>query len=81
IEGGSDPKQATRVAGIPIWVFHGAKDHTVPVAAAREMIQALKAIGSSPRYTEYPDVDHESAPRAFTPELDTWLFEQHRAAR
>lgn len=80
IEGGGDPKQVTRFAHIPIWAFHGAKDTRVPVAATREMIEAMRAIGASPRYTEYPDVDHESAPRAFAPEtgLDAWLFEQRK---
>jgi predicted peptidase len=78
IEGGGDPKQVVRIASIPLWAFHGAKDRTVPVAASREMIQALKAIGASPRYTEYPDVDHDAWKRAFTPELDDWLFAQHR---
>ncbi|MET0283191.1 MAG: dienelactone hydrolase family protein [Polyangiales bacterium] len=80
IEGGGDPTQAIRVAGIPIWAFHGAKDKTVPVTATRAMIEALKAIHASPRYTEYPDVDHESAPRAFAAGtgLDDWLFEQHK---
>ncbi len=80
IEGGGDPKQAARLAKIPIWAFHGAKDTHVPVAATREMIAALKALGASPKYTEYPDVDHESSARVFAPAtgLDAWLFEQHR---
>jgi predicted peptidase len=75
IEGGGDPKQVTRFANIPLWAFHGVKDSKVPVAATRELIQALKAIGASPKYTEYPDTAWQ---RAFTPELDAWLFEQHR---
>lgn len=83
IEGAGDPAQAARLVGIPIWAFHGARDHVVPVSGSRAMIEALRAAGGTPKYTEYPDVDHDSAPRVFAPEtgLDDWLFAQRRALR
>jgi predicted peptidase len=81
IDGGGDPAQVARFAKIPIWAFHGRRDHAVPVAATRAMIEALEKAGGSPKYTEYKDVDHDSARRALTPELDAWLFAQRRPLR
>ncbi|HEY6881959.1 MAG TPA: dienelactone hydrolase family protein [Polyangiales bacterium] len=83
IEGAGDPKQAARIANVPIWAFHGALDHVVPVSGSRAMIEALRAAGGAPKYTEYPDVDHDSGPRVFAPAtgLDDWLFAQRRPLR
>jgi len=39
--GGNKPANAKTIAGIPIWIFHGAKDRMVPVARSREMVEAL----------------------------------------
>jgi predicted peptidase len=60
-------------------VFHGAKDRAVPVERSQEMVEALKAAGSEPKYTEYPDVDHFSWVPAYGDEkLYEWLFAQKR---
>src|SRR5205085_8420633 len=68
--GGGNPKQVEKIKDIPCWCFHGAADKTVPPARSREMIEALKAVGAHPRYTEYPGVGHNSWDRAYaTPEL------------
>jgi predicted peptidase len=80
IEGGGDPRVAARFADVAVWAFHGAADRSVPVDGSRLMIEALRAAGGTPRYTEYPDVDHDSPARVFAPEtgLDAWLFSQAR---
>jgi predicted peptidase len=76
------PSRASAVRDMPIWVFHGAKDDLVPVTASREMVAALKAVGSTVRYTEYADVGHGVWERAYAePELPNWLFAQRRKAR
>jgi predicted peptidase len=76
--GGGDPKQVDRIKDVPCWCFHGGADKTVPVARSREMIDALKAAGGHPLYTEYPGVGHKSWDQAYaTPELYTWLLAQH----
>lgn len=77
--GGYDPKKAKAFASIPIWVFHGAKDRTVPTDRSREMVKALKSAGGEPIYTEFPDASHN----AWTPAYDNkklwqWLFDQSR---
>ena len=64
---------------LPVWVFHGALDASVPVARSREMVAALRAAGSPVKYTEYPDVSHYAWSRAYVdPELHDWLFAQTR---
>lgn len=77
--GVGDTSIASKVVGLPIWCFHGADDHTVPVEYARKMIAALRKAGGNPRYTEYPGVGHDSYRNAFKePDLLPWLFAQQR---
>lgn len=64
---------------VALWAFHGAMDTTVPVAGSREMVTSLEAAKGNIRYTEYPDVGHNSWERAFAdPELPQWLFSNIR---
>jgi predicted peptidase len=76
--GGGDPKQAGKIKHIPCWCFHGETDMAVPVAKSRDMIEALKKAGGTPKYDEYAGVGHNSWDRAYaTKELYPWLLEQH----
>ena len=62
-------------SALPIWVFHGGADPTVPVTESRKMVEALRAIGSEVKYTEYEGIGHNSWDKAYgEPELPTWLF-------
>jgi predicted peptidase len=80
--GGGDETQASRIASIPIWVFHGALDRGVPVERSRAMVAALEKAGGTPRYTEYPDEGHESwVPAYRSPALFRWLFSQKKAGQ
>jgi predicted peptidase len=77
--GGGDEALAERIAKVPVWAFHGARDGVVKPARSRNMIEALKQAGASPKYTEYADVGHNSWVRAYRdPELFRWLFAQKR---
>lgn len=79
--GGADTSKAPLIAHLPVWTFHGDSDRTVPVAATRQIVAALKKAGGSPRYTEYAGVDHGSwGPALQEPGLPAWLFSQKRAA-
>jgi predicted peptidase len=75
--GGGDEGIAHTIKDIPVWAFHGAKDTAVKVSRTRNMIAALEKVGAKPRYTEYPDVAHDSWSLAYEdPELFRWLFAQ-----
>lgn len=75
--GGMDNARAKDIAHIPMWIFHGDKDTAVPVERSRTAVEALKAAGAEPKYTEYKDQGHFVWPMAYEePELVEWLFAQ-----
>lgn len=77
--GGGDPAMAKQIMSIPIWAFHGADDKSVPVHRSREMVEAMKATGGQPKYTEYPNVGHNSWTQTYASRaVHDWLFEQRR---
>jgi predicted peptidase len=77
--GGGETSSVSKFKHIPIWAFHGSEDKTVPAERSREMIEALKAAGANPKYTEYAGVGHNSWARTYSdPELYEWLFAQRQ---
>jgi predicted peptidase len=77
--GGGDPKFAARLRDLPLWVFHGAKDETVPIADSAKMVAAIRVAGGAPRFTIYPEADHDSWTKTYeNEELYVWLLAQGR---
>ena len=76
--GGGDLRYSENFAKkVPVWVFHGAKDDVVLPSNSRDLVAAIKKLGGKPKYTEFPDVNHNSWDSAFaTKDLLEWLFEQ-----
>jgi len=75
----ADPYAETAhlVGKVPVWIFHGDADPTVPVEESRKMKAALEAAHATVRYTEYAGVGHESWDNAYAePELVPWLLQQ-----
>jgi dipeptidyl aminopeptidase/acylaminoacyl peptidase len=72
------PPNICDLNSVPIWVFHGALDQSVPPDQVIAMIQALQNCSGNVRFTLYPDADHlESSNRAYAdPELYDWLLQQ-----
>ena len=80
--GGGDPATVKTFAKLPIWCFHGANDSVVKVIRSQEMVNALKAVGSSVQYTEYPGVEHDSWTATYSnPALYEWMFAQQKPSR
>ncbi|NLW51352.1 MAG: prolyl oligopeptidase family serine peptidase [Candidatus Brocadiaceae bacterium] len=78
--GPTNPGTADRIRHLPVWVFHGAKDTTVPLRESETMVEALRALGAEPRLTVYPEAGHDAWTETYAnPELYEWLFAQRRA--
>ena len=78
---GQDPYSATaeRTKAIPMWIFHGDLDASVPVSESRQMAAALWARKAPVKYTEYPGVGHNSWDAAYSePGLLKWMLAQRR---
>ena len=77
--GGGDPASAEKFANIPMWVFHGAKDTSVPLELSENMVTALQKAGAHPGFTIYPDTGHFSWVAAYSDlQMLHWLFQQRR---
>ncbi len=69
------------ISRVPLWVFQGDADQSVPVDLVRQMMKQLKKASANARYTEYHKTDHEVWNRVFTePDLLPWLVAQKRGA-
>lgn len=70
---------AEKLKGLPIWVFHGAKDNVVPIARSEEMVNALKDLGADVKFTVYPEAEHDSWTETYdNPEFYEWLLKHTR---
>lgn len=77
--GGGDESAAPRLAGTPIWAFHGEKDQAVNVERSRRMVAAVRRAGGAPKYTEYEGAGHVIWERVFNePGLLPWAFAHSR---
>ena len=76
--GGYDETQIGPFLSLPLWAFHAEDDPAVPVGRTRAIIEALRARGGHPKYTEYPASAHHGhfswIPAYGDPELLPWMF-------
>jgi hypothetical protein len=82
MSGYANPNTASIIKDIPIWAFHGSNDTIVNVAGTRNIINALRAAGGNPLYTEVAGGGHVIWNPIFYDTAGTlypWLFAQHRA--
>ncbi|CEK15641.1 prolyl oligopeptidase family serine peptidase [Chthonomonas calidirosea] len=77
-----DPNQASELAKIPLWVFHGAADPVVSPEADQKTVDAVKAAGGDIQFTLYPGVGHDSWDNAYDdPNLPQWFLQHQRPAK
>ena len=75
--GGDAARVNDRVAKVPLWAFHSADDHLVPVQHTRAFVKAWRDHGGNPHYTEYTGLKHSSWKKAYTEtEMYDWLLAQ-----
>jgi predicted peptidase len=67
------------IAKVPLWVFQGDADSSVPVTQVRSMMAELKKAHANVRYTEYHRVGQDAWNKAFAePNLLPWVMAQKR---
>jgi predicted peptidase len=72
--GGGDTDRYKKVK-TQFWIFHGADDAVVGVDHSRFMVAKLKEERVKVRYSEYPEINHNSWDRAFAErEFLKWMF-------
>lgn len=78
--GAGTPGTACVLKKMPVWAFHNADDPTVSVAGSRDMVNALKACGSTlVKYTENATGGHDAWTKAYAnADLYTWLLQQKK---
>lgn len=77
--GGGEKYWAKRMAKLPVWAFHGAKDAGVPPERSQLMVDELAKNGGHPKLTIYPEAEHDSWTETYNnPELYKWLLEHKR---
>lgn len=75
--GGADLRYANQMLNLPLWVFHGDADATVPVKRSRDMVAAINSAGGHAKYTEYPGVGHDAWRKTYSdPAVWDWLFSE-----
>src|SRR5262249_51400455 len=77
---GPTDQRVQALKSMPLWVFHGAADHTTPPQNARKWVAALQAAGSTTvQYTELPGLGHNVWDIAYNdPKVIQWLLAQKR---
>jgi predicted peptidase len=77
--GGVDYVDSLRLRDVPIWAFHGEKDHIIPVEESRRLVRLVNEIGGHARLTIYPDLGHHCWNRAYDdPALWDWILAQKK---
>lgn len=62
---------------MPIWVFHGEKDKSVPIEESETMVARLREMGYDVLFTKYPNLGHNAWVKAYETEaLYEWFMEQ-----
>jgi predicted peptidase len=76
--GGGKPEDAPKLKWLPMWVWHGAADRTVPLKRSAEMVEAIKqAGGTNILFTMLEGIGHNSWEAAYaSPDLYRWLDKQ-----
>jgi predicted peptidase len=80
--GGGEPFVTMLFAHVPAWVFHGAKDPTVPLERSQKMVESLKHNGGNVKFTVYPEAGHDCWTETYNnPQLYEWLLQQKRTPK
>lgn len=72
----------SRIKDIPVWVFHGELDTSVPIASGKEVVDALVKIGGNVKTTFYPGRGHDCWHETYNdPILYEWFLQHKKSDR
>jgi predicted peptidase len=76
---GAAERLAPKLVKLPIWCAHGDQDKAVPIAKAREMVEAVRKAGGHVIFKEHANMGHNVWDATYgDPALWRWLFAQKR---
>ncbi len=79
--GGGEPELVGNLRNLPVRVYHGTADKNVNIRESRRMVEALRAAGIEPVYTELVDVGHTCWLGSYAGvELYDWMARQTRVS-
>ncbi len=84
VAGFSPLGDATALARLPLWVFHGDADTTIPISLARATVDAVRKAAGNVQLTELPGMGHTADVGMLVygrPDVMSWLFSQRRTAK
>ncbi len=82
IAGQGEAAWAEQYSDLPFWVFHGEQDDVIPVAGSQNMVEAMRKQSVEVKYTEYPELLHDSwTPTYQNLELYEWFLNHDRRNR
>jgi poly(3-hydroxybutyrate) depolymerase len=58
IAGDCDPAFASKLAKVPVWVFHGQNDVAIPIEKVRQLVASIREAGGRVNLTELPGQQH-----------------------
>lgn len=78
--GGGNPKDAPKLATIPLWIQHGNKDYAVPISESEKVVKAINSLNPlNLIFTVHDGANHGDLERVFrTDALYDWLFSQQK---
>lgn len=77
--GGGDETDVSRIAGLPVWNFHGLQDDIVAPDSSRRMMDALTPLNPRARATWCEERGHSIGDDVIRyPGLIEWMLEQSR---
>ncbi len=78
--GGGRTNMAETMKDIPTWVFHGDLDKTVRISRSEEMVNAMKNLGSNPKFSILKGQGHGIQKVYSDQTVYEWLFSHQKKA-
>jgi len=78
VSGAGNPVEVCRLAGVPTWIVHGAKDDVIPAEWGHVMAKRLEACKGDVRWTLDPDAGHDAWSKVYEDPATYEWFLEHR---